>query len=207
MVLIAPGIHRKSILSFLVGDAITATKRAVLAAWDDAAAWLGARGRACALAANKALDESVDFVGVKLVVHAGCPESLTALHQGVSRAGRDAGGADAILFAGAADRSNVASVLTHTREKRGFMNLGADERAALLATLAYAAGGATCRHVALRAGKGCEVGQLQTAPLWVVFHSFRLMFRRAIISRNGLSKGRCVFSGTRASGTLTLKRR
>ena len=36
------------------------------------------------------------------------------------------------------------------------------------------------------AGKGCDIGQLQTAPLSVAFHSFRLIFKRAIISRNGL---------------------
>ena len=36
------------------------------------------------------------------------------------------------------------------------------------------------------AGKGRDVGQLQTAPISVVFHSFRLNFRRATISRNGL---------------------
>ena len=41
-------------------------------------------------------------------------------------------------------------------------------------------------RVATRAGKGCDVGQLRAAPLSVVFHSFRLIFRRAIISRNGL---------------------
>ena len=39
---------------------------------------------------------------------------------------------------------------------------------------------------ATRAGKGCDVGQLQTAPISVVFHSFRLMFGRASKSRNGL---------------------
>ena len=37
-----------------------------------------------------------------------------------------------------------------------------------------------------RQNLGCEGGQLQTAPLSVVFHSSRLIFRRAIISRNGL---------------------
>ena len=37
-----------------------------------------------------------------------------------------------------------------------------------------------------RAAQGCEGGQLQTAPILVVFHSFWLMFRRGIISRNGL---------------------
>ena len=40
----------------------------------------------------------------------------------------------------------------------------------------------------LGAGKGCEVGQLQTAPLSVAFHSFRLIFRRPIISRSGLER-------------------
>ena len=43
-----------------------------------------------------------------------------------------------------------------------------------------------CLEVLDGAGKGCEGGQLQTAPISVVFHSFRLMFGRAIISRNGL---------------------
>ena len=38
------------------------------------------------------------------------------------------------------------------------------------------------------AGKACDVGQLQTAPLSVVSHSFRLMFRRAIISRSDLDR-------------------
>ena len=41
-------------------------------------------------------------------------------------------------------------------------------------------------QVAGGAGNGCDVGQLQTAPLSVVSHSFRLIFRRMIISRNGL---------------------
>ena len=36
------------------------------------------------------------------------------------------------------------------------------------------------------AGHGRDVGQLQTAPPSVVFHSFRLIFRRASISRDGL---------------------
>ena len=148
-------------------DARRATKDAVLKAWNDAAAWLGARGRACALAANKALDESVDFQGVKLVVHAGCPESLTALHQGISRAGRDAGGADAILFAGNTDRSNVASVLSHGRDKRGFGSLGGDERDALLATIAYAAAGTTCRHVALERALRYDAGARRRAPCGV----------------------------------------
>ena len=39
-----------------------------------------------------------------------------------------------------------------------------------------------------RAGNGRDVGQLQTAPISVVLHSFRLIFRRAIISRNGLER-------------------
>ena len=37
-----------------------------------------------------------------------------------------------------------------------------------------------------RAGEGRDVGQLQTAPLSVAFHSFRLLFGRAILSRSGL---------------------
>ena len=40
--------------------------------------------------------------------------------------------------------------------------------------------------VAIGAGTGCDVGQLQTAPLSVVSHSFRLIFRRAIVSRSDL---------------------
>ena len=43
------------------------------------------------------------------------------------------------------------------------------------------------------------------APISATFHSFRLMFGRAIISRNGLD-ARMLFSGTRARGTLTSKR-
>ena len=39
-----------------------------------------------------------------------------------------------------------------------------------------------------RAGNGCDIGQLQTAPLSVAFHSFRLIFRRPIISRSGLER-------------------
>ena len=41
-------------------------------------------------------------------------------------------------------------------------------------------------QVAGGAGHGCDVVPLQTAPLSVVSHSFRLIFGRAIISRNGL---------------------
>ena len=53
------------------------------------------------------------------------------------------------------------------------------------------------------AGKECDIPK---APRSAVFRSFRLIFGRAIISRNGLEA--CVlFSGTRARGTLTLKRR
>ena len=44
------------------------------------------------------------------------------------------------------------------------------------------------------------------APISADFHSFRLIFGRAIISRNGLEAW-MFFSGTRARGTLTLKRR
>ena len=44
------------------------------------------------------------------------------------------------------------------------------------------------------------------APLSAVFHSFRLIFGRAIISRNGLEAW-MLFYSTRARGTLTLKRR
>ena len=42
-----------------------------------------------------------------------------------------------------------------------------------------------------RAGKGRDIGQLQTAPISVVSHSFRLILERAIISRNGLEA--CTF--------------
>ena len=52
------------------------------------------------------------------------------------------------------------------------------------------------------AARGCEGGQLQTAPISVVFHSFWLIFRRAIISRS-----MDVASRTRARGTAELKRR
>ncbi|KAH8059355.1 hypothetical protein JL722_5377 [Aureococcus anophagefferens] len=51
-----------------------------------------------------------------------------------------------------------------------------------------------------RAGKGCDIPNFSA-----VFHSFRLIFGRAIISRNGRSVD--AFFGTRARGTLTLKRR
>jgi phosphoenolpyruvate synthase/pyruvate phosphate dikinase len=44
------------------------------------------------------------------------------------------------------------------------------------------------------------------APISAVFHSFRLIFGRAIISRGGLEAW-MLFLGTRARGTLTLKRR
>ena len=44
------------------------------------------------------------------------------------------------------------------------------------------------------------------APISAVFHSFRLIFGRAIVSRNGLDAWMLV-SGTRARGALTLKRR
>ena len=40
--------------------------------------------------------------------------------------------------------------------------------------------------VGLGAGNARDVGYLQIAPLSVVFHSLRLIFRRAIVSRNGL---------------------
>ena len=43
------------------------------------------------------------------------------------------------------------------------------------------------------------------APISAVFHSFRLIFGRAIISRNGLEAWMLLL-GTRARGTLTLKR-
>ena len=43
------------------------------------------------------------------------------------------------------------------------------------------------------------------APISAVFHSFRLIFGRAIISRNSF-EARMLFFGTRARGTLTLKR-
>ena len=43
------------------------------------------------------------------------------------------------------------------------------------------------------------------APISAVFHSFRLIFGRAIISRNDLEAW-MLFSGTRARGTLMLKR-
>ena len=43
------------------------------------------------------------------------------------------------------------------------------------------------------------------APISAVFHSFRLIFGRAIISRNGLEAW-MLFFGTRARGTLMLKR-
>ena len=56
-----------------------------------------------------------------------------------------------------------------------------------------------------RAAQGCEGGQLQTAPISVVFHSFRPIFRRAIISRSDLERGR--LSSERARGTAKLKRR
>ena len=44
------------------------------------------------------------------------------------------------------------------------------------------------------------------APFSAGFHSFRLILGRAIISRNGLEAW-MLFHGTRARGTLTLKRR
>ena len=44
------------------------------------------------------------------------------------------------------------------------------------------------------------------APISAVSHSFWLIFGRAIISRNGLEAW-MLFFGTRARGTLTLKRR
>ena len=43
---------------------------------------------------------------------------------------------------------------------------------------------------ALGAGKGCEGGQLQKARISVGFHSFRLIFGRVCISRNGLDRER-----------------
>ena len=52
--------------------------------------------------------------------------------------------------------------------------------------------------VALRAGKGRDIGQLHTAPLSVVFHSLRLISRRAIISRNGLEARMCFLERARA---------
>ena len=48
--------------------------------------------------------------------------------------------------------------------------------------------GGDVRMVQDGAGKACDVGQLQTAPLSVVSHSFRLISRRAIISRSDLDR-------------------
>ena len=53
-------------------------------------------------------------------------------------------------------------------------------------------------HVPARAGKGCDIGQLQTARISVVFHSFWLIFGRAIISRNGLDRERLSLERARA---------
>jgi hypothetical protein len=57
--------------------------------------------------------------------------------------------------------------------------------AALAVALVYTSV-VTPAEVAFGAGRGCDIGQLQAAPLSVVVHSFRLIFRRAIISRSGL---------------------
>ena len=66
---------------------------------------------------------------------------------------------------------------------------------------------AAARVDALEAGqqKGATF-PTSKAHISAIFHSFRLTFGRAIISRNGL-EARMPFSGTRARGTLTLKRR
>ena len=53
-------------------------------------------------------------------------------------------------------------------------------------------------EVDFRAGKGRGVGQLQTAPISVGFHSFRLIFRRAIISRNSFEDSMSVLERARA---------
>ena len=62
------------------------------------------------------------------------------------------------------------------------------------------------------ANAACRAGQemrakfpTSKAPISAVFHSFRLIFGRAIISRNGLEAW-MLSSGTRARGTLMLKR-
>ena len=57
-----------------------------------------------------------------------------------------------------------------------------------------------------RGGTRGRHSQLQRLLARPVFHSFRLMFGRAIISRNGLEAW-MLFFGTRARGKLTLKRR
>ena len=57
-----------------------------------------------------------------------------------------------------------------------------------------------------RGGTRGRHSQLQRLLARPVFHSFRLMFGRAIISRNGLEAW-MLFFGTRARGTLALKRR
>ena len=65
----------------------------------------------------------------------------------------------------------------------------------------------TVEFVSARDGAG-NVRHWSTskAPISVVFHSFRLIFGRVIISRNGFEAW-TFFSGTRARGTAKLKRR
>ena len=58
-----------------------------------------------------------------------------------------------------------------------------------------------CILVQYGAGKGYDLGQLQTAPISVASHSFRLIFRRAIISRSHLERERLSLERARAEHT------
>ena len=62
------------------------------------------------------------------------------------------------------------------------------------------------KKAANRAGQESEKFPTSKAHISAVFHSFWLVFGRAIIYRNGL-EALMFFFGTRARGTLTLKRR
>jgi hypothetical protein len=70
--------------------------------------------------------------------------------------------------------------------------------------------GCAAKEAQVAAKQRSEAGREKSAkfpkaPLSVVFHSFRLTFGRAIISRSALDAW--MLFGTRARGTLTLKRR
>ena len=86
--------------------------------------------------------------------------------------------------------TNVEVAVLETKDEPGLSTLGEapDQGAGLL--------------VGFRAAKESEIPK---APISAVLHSFRRIFGRAIISRNGLEAW-MPFYGTRARGTLTLKR-
>ena len=116
----------------------------------------------------------------------------------------------------AADARSGPGVLDFHRDdgdEDGYECWESDLSQALVVVRTQGCVGAVACKYATRDGSACAAGQHKRAkfpttkaPISAIFHSFRLIFGRAIISRNGLEAW-MVFSGTRARGTLMLKRR